>query len=127
MKLSKIIFESSLKIHQELGAGLFESVYRDCLAYELNKYNLNVEKEKTLSINYETLLFDNGYRADIIVNDNIIVEIKSVEKTMPIHKAQILTYLKLSKFSLGLLINFGDRMLKDNFIRFANGNLADEL
>jgi GxxExxY protein len=127
MQPSKIILEASLKIHKELGPGLFESVYRDCLAYELEKNGLLIKKEITLPIQYESLKFDNAYRADLIVNDKIIIEVKSVEKIIPLHRAQLLTYLKLSRHPLGLLINFGDAKIKENFFRFANGDIANEL
>ena len=80
MQPSKIILEASFKIHKELGPGLFESVYRDCLAYELEKNGLSVKKEVILPIQYETLKFENAYRADLIINDQIILEIKSVDK-----------------------------------------------
>jgi GxxExxY protein len=126
-KLSEDILDSAIKIHKTLGPGLLESIYRDCLAYELEKLGYSVEKERVLSVKYEDLCFETGFRADLIVDDQIIVEIKSLEKLSPIHRAQILTYLKLTSYPLGLLINFGQEKLVNGFQRFANGENANEL
>lgn len=127
MKLSENIIDSALKIHKSLGPGLLESVYQNCLAYELNKKNITVQKEVVLPVQYEELNFESGFRADLIVNNYIIIEIKSVDKVQPVHKAQTLTYLKLAKYPLGLLINFGEPLLKNGLHRFANGEAANEL
>lgn len=126
-KISEDIIESAIKVHKTLGPGLLESVYQNCLAYELDKKSIDVKKEVVLPIQYESLDFESGFRADLIVNDNIIVEIKSVEHIQPVHKAQTLTYLKLTNYPLGLLINFGETLLKNGLHRFANGEAANDL
>jgi len=127
MKPSQDIFDCCLKIHKTLGPGLLESVYQNCLGYELEKIGYAVEKEVTLPIKYESLNFEHGFRADLIVNDKIIIEIKSVNSIAAAHKAQILTYIKVANYPLGLLINFGEPLIKNGFHRFANGNEANDL
>jgi GxxExxY protein len=121
--ISKIVFESALKIHQILGPGLLESAYEECLFYELKKYNLKVEKQKQLPLVYEEVNLDAGYRIDIIIEDKFIVEIKSVEALNDVHLAQLLTYLRLSNCKLGLLINFNVNLLKNGVRRVINGTL----
>ena len=121
--ISKIVFESALKIHQILGPGLLESAYEECLFYELKKYNLKVEKQKQLPLVYEEVNLDAGYRIDIIIEDKFIVEIKSVEALNDVHLAQLLTYLRLSNCKLGLLINFNVNLLKNDVRRVINGTL----
>lgn len=121
--ISKIVFESALKIHQVLGPGLLESAYEECLFYELKKYNLKIEKQKQLPLVYEGVKLDAGYRIDIIIEDKFIVEIKSVETLNDVHLAQLLTYLKLSNCKLGLLINFNVSLLKNGVKRVINGSL----
>ena len=110
--ISKIVFESALKIHRVLGPGLLESAYEECMFYELKKYNLKVEKQKQLPLVYEEVKLDAGYIIDIIIEDKFIVEIKSVESLNDVHLAQLLTYLRLSNCKLGLLINFNVDLLK---------------
>lgn len=126
-KISEEIIDSTIKIHKNLGPGLLESVYQNCLFYELNKKGIPTEKEVILSVAYEDMIFESGFRADVIVDKKVIIEIKSTEKIQPVHKAQTLTYLKLSKLPLALLINFGDNMLKSGISRFANGEGANDL
>ena len=121
--ISKIVFESALKVHQTLGPGLLESAYEECMFYELKKSNLRVEKQKALPLVYEEVNLDVGYRIDIIVEDKFIVEIKSVEALNDVHLAQLLTYLRLSDCKLGLLINFNVKLLKDGVRRVVNGVL----
>jgi GxxExxY protein len=121
--ISKIVFESALKIHRILGPGLLESAYEECMFYELKKYNLKVEKQKQLPLVYEEVKLDAGYRIDIIVEDKFIVEIKSVESLNDVHLAQLLTYLRLSNCKLGLLINFNVNLLKNGVKRVINGTL----
>ncbi len=106
-KLSEEILDSAIKIHRALGPGLLESVYQNCLFYELEKKNIKCQKELVLPVHYEDLKFESGFRADLIIDDKIIVEIKSLERMSKIHQAQILTYLMLAGYPLGLLINFG--------------------
>jgi len=124
---SEIIIGCALKIHKTLGPGLLESVYRQCLSYELGKAGLTCQTEIMLPVHYETLSFENGYRADIIVAGKIIIEIKSTDKPNPAHHAQTLTYLKLSGLPLALLINFGHPVLMDGIKRYANGPEANQL
>ena len=121
--ISKIVFESALKVHRILGPGLLESAYEECMFYELKKYDLKVEKQKKLPLVYEEVKLDAGYRIDIIVEDKFIVEIKSVESLNDVHLAQLLTYLKLSNCKLGLLINFNVNLLKNGVKRVINGTL----
>lgn len=121
--ISKIVFESALKVHQTLGPGLLESAYEECLFYELKKHNLKIEKQKQLPLVYEEVKLDAGYRIDIIIEDKFIVEIKSVEALNDVHLAQLLTYLRLSNCKLGLLINFNVNLLKNGVKRVINGTL----
>ena len=104
--ISKEIVDAAFKIHQALGPGLLESVYEVTLAYELRKRGLSVERQSPVQLKYEELVFEEGYRLDLIVEDKVIVEVKSIEEILPIHKKQLLTYLRLSNIRLGLLINF---------------------
>ena len=122
-EISKIVFESALKIHKVLGPGLLESAYEECLFYELKKYDLKVEKQKQLPLIYEEVRLDVGYRIDIIIENKFIVEIKSVEALTDVHLAQLLTYLRLSNCKLGLLINFNVSLLKNGVKRVINGTL----
>jgi GxxExxY protein len=122
-EISKIVFESALKVHKALGPGLLESAYEECLFYELKKTNLKVEKQKPLPLIYEEVNLEIGYRLDIIVEDKFIVEVKSVDSLNDVHLAQLLTYLKLSECKLGLLINFNVKLLKDGVRRVINGAL----
>ena len=110
----------AIKVHRQLGPGLLESAYKECLYYELLKYGLFVEKEKTIPLVYEDVRLDCGYRLDILVDNKLIIEVKSVETLNDIHLAQTLTYLKLSKCKLGLLINFNVLLLKDGIKRVIN-------
>ncbi|KQB43250.1 PDDEXK 3 domain containing protein [Flavobacterium daejeonense] len=122
-EISKIVFESALKVHKALGPGLLESAYEECLFYELKKYNVRVEKQKALPLIYEEVKLDVGYRIDIIIEDKFIVEVKSVETLNNVHLAQLLTYLRLSECKLGLLINFNVKLLKGGVRRVVNGVL----
>lgn len=126
-RLSEEIIASAIKVHKTLGPGLLESVYQNCLAYELEKKKIQVIKESILPVKYEDLLFETGFRADLIVENKVLIEIKSVEKTMPVHRAQTLTYLKLTNYPLALLINFGEPLVKDGIHRFGNGEAANDL
>jgi GxxExxY protein len=116
-EIFKKILDCSFKVHTELGPGLLESAYEECLTYELKKFGLMVEKQKPLPLVYEGIKLDAGYRVDLLVENKIIVEIKSVDALAEIHMAQILTYLKLSGCRLGLLVNFNVKHLKDGIKR----------
>lgn len=120
-ELSKIVFEIGLKIHKNLGPGLFEIVYEECLFYELKKAGLKVEKQKLLPIKYEELTIENAYRLDMIVEDKLILEIKTVDYINSSHKAQLLTYLKMTDCRLGLIINFQSDLFKNGVTRIVNG------
>ncbi|MCX6294919.1 MAG: GxxExxY protein [Bacteroidetes bacterium] len=111
------IIGCAFKVHKALGPGLLESSYEACLFYELTKSGFIVERQRVLPLIYDEIKLDAGYRLDLLVNDSVIIEIKSVEELAPIHKAQILTYLKLSKIKLGLLINFNTVDLKEGIQR----------
>ncbi|RAK24434.1 GxxExxY protein [Flavobacterium aquaticum] len=119
-ELSRIVFDCALKVHQGLGPGLLESAYEECLFYELRKIGLNVEKQKPLPLIYEEVKLDVGYRIDIIVENKLIIEIKSVEALNDVHFAQLLTYLKLTNCKLGLLINFNVSLIKNGVKRVVN-------
>lgn len=111
------IINCAIKVHKVLGPGLLESAYEKCLAYELRKNGLKVESQKEMSITYEDVEIDSGYRIDLLVEDSVIVELKSVTEMKPIFKAQTLTYLKLAKLKVALLINFNEVLLKDGIKR----------
>jgi len=122
-ELSKIVYEAGMKVHKALGAGLLESAYEECLCYELQKIGLFVEKQKALPLIYEDVKLEAGYRIDLLVEQKLVVEIKSVDALNELHLAQILTYLKLSGCKLGLLINFNTVLLKNGVKRVINGQL----
>ena len=119
-ELSRIVFDCALKVHQSLGPGLLESAYEECLFYELRKIGLRVEKQKPLPLIYEEVKLDVGYRIDIIVENKLIIENKSVEALNDVHFAQLLTYLKLTNCKLGLLINFNVSLIKNGVKRVVN-------
>ena len=116
---SKII-GSAIEVHRQLGPGLLESTYQDCLVYELQQINLNVQKEVFIPLMYKNLKLDRGFRIDILVENSIVLELKAVDKITDIHKSQLLTYLKLGKFKLGLLLNFNVKILKQGITRIIN-------
>lgn len=118
--ISKIVLGAAIKIHRSLGPGLLESAYQKCLIYELEKKDLFVEFEKSLPVVYDEIKIDVGYRIDLLVNQKVVIELKSVDYLHDVHLAQILTYLKLSDCKLGLLINFNERYVKDGFKRVVN-------
>ena len=122
-ELAKIVFELGLKVHKNLGPGLLESSYEECLFYEIYKLGIKVEKQKALPLIYEEVKLDIGYRIDLIVENKLIIEIKSAEALNDLHMAQILTYLKLSNCKLGLLINFNSVLFKNGVKRVINGIL----
>jgi GxxExxY protein len=119
-ELSKIVVNCAYKVHKSLGPGLLESAYEECLFYELNKTGLKIEKQKALPLIYEEVKLEIGYRIDLIIENKLIVEIKSVETLNDVHFAQLLTYLKLTNSKLGLLINFNVALIKNGIKRIAN-------
>ncbi len=112
------IVDSCINIHKSLGPGLLEKVYEECLCYELNKRDLVCERQKILSIQYDDLTVQNAFKLDLLVEGTVIVELKSIDCLQPIHDAQILTYMKLTRMPLGLLINFNVPLLKNGLKRF---------
>ncbi len=119
--VAKIIVDACYKIHSTLGPGLLESVYEAVLAHELQLRGLSFVRQQSLPIVYEGVVLDEGFRVDLIVEDLVIVELKSVEAISPVHKKQLNTYLRLSGKRLGLLVNFGSNLIKDGIWRIANG------
>ena len=119
-KLGKTILDCSFKVHTALGAGMLESAYEACLMYELSKCRLKVISQEKLPIVYDGMKLEAGYRIDLFVENEIILEIKAVERVLPVHLAQLLSYLKLSKKNLGFLINFNVPHLRDGIKRVVN-------
>lgn len=119
--LSKIILNACIKVHKELGPGLLESAYEACLEYELKKVGLDVKRQVSLPLQYDDVFIDCAYIADLIINDLVIIELKAVKKLDDIHMAQILSYLRISKLKLGLLINFNETTFIQGFKRIVNG------
>ncbi|MNR29650.1 hypothetical protein D3C85_1470490 [compost metagenome] len=119
-ELSRVVFDCALKVHQALGPGLLESAYEECLFYELKKTHLDVQKQKPLPLIYEEVKLDVGYRLDLIIENKLILEIKSVDALNDIHFAQLLTYLKLTNCKLGLLMNFNVVLIKNGIKRVVN-------
>ncbi|MBX7105373.1 MAG: GxxExxY protein [Gemmataceae bacterium] len=120
-EIATVIVDAAYNIHVRLGPGLLESVYARILEHELRRRGLRVAREVPIPFRFDDLTFDEGFRADLIVEELVIVELKSVEVTAPVHKKQLLTYLKLADRRLGLLINFGAAMIKDGIFRLVNG------
>lgn len=119
-ELSRIIVDISYRIHRKLGPGLLESVYEAILFYELSSLNLNVERQKPIPILWEEIQLDIGFRSDLIVENKVIIEIKSVEQISNVHPKQLLTYLRVTKLKLGLLINFNEALIKNGITRIVN-------
>ena len=119
-QLSSKIIGTAIEVHKTLGPGLLESAYEECLCHELSIQGLLFEKQKPLSIDYKGKKLDCGYRLDIIVEKAVIIELKTCEKIEPIHKAQLLTYLKLSGINLGLILNFDVSLMRDGIVRIVN-------
>lgn len=121
-EIASLVIDASFSIHKTLGPGLLESVYESVLAYELSEAGLFVERQKAVPINYRELSFDEGFRLDLLVDAQLIVELKSVENIHPVHPKQLLTYLRLMNLPLGLLINFGAPLLKEGLKRVVNNH-----
>jgi GxxExxY protein len=119
-QLSSKIIGAAIEVHKTLGPGLLESAYEDCLCHELSIQGLLFEKQKPLPVVYKGKQLDCGYRLDIVVEKAVIIELKSCEKIEPIHKAQLLTYLKLSGLNLGLILNFNVPLMRDGIVRMVN-------
>lgn len=119
-EISKDVVDSCYQIHKKLWPGLLESVYEEILFYELGKHDLQCERQVEIPVVYEKITLKAGFRADIIVEKKVIVELKSVETITPVHKKQLLTYLKLTELKLGLLVNFNVNLIKDGIVRIVN-------
>ena len=120
-ELSKIVVHCCFKIHSELGPGLLESVYEEVLSHEIRKANLAFTRQQGIPLVYDNVKLDLGFRSDIIVENKLILEIKSVELIAPVHQKQLLTYLRITKLKLGLLINFNEALIKNGIQRIVNG------
>ena len=114
------VIGAAIEVHKALGLGLLESTYEECLCHELLLRKIAFERQKTLSVKYKGVKLDCGYRLDIVVDNRLILELKSVEKIEPIHKAQLLTYLKLSNINIGLLLNFNVPVMREGIVRIVN-------
>jgi GxxExxY protein len=119
-KISYTIIGLAIEVHKHLGPGLLESAYQECLYFEIKNEGLIVEKEKSIPIIYKGLKLEQGYRLDLLIENKIVIELKTVENFTPVHYAQILTYLKLGKYPLGLLLNYNSKILRNNIKRFIN-------
>jgi GxxExxY protein len=120
-EISRIIVDVAYKIHIKLGPGLLESVYEAIMCHELIKRGLKVERQKPIPVIWDEIFLDIGFRSDLIVEDKVIVELKSVETLSKVHSKQILTYLKITNMKLGLLINFNEALIRDGIYRIVNG------
>lgn len=123
-EIGKIIVNCAVHLHKELGPGLLETVYEVILARQLQDEGLKVDRQIPIPIEFKGIRFDEGFRADMIVNDKVILELKSVESVSKAHKKQVLTYLKLTGMKLGYLLNFGEAMMKDGIFRIINGTIV---
>jgi GxxExxY protein len=122
-EIGEIVVDCAVRLHKELGPGLLESVYEVLLAHELETKGLDVRRQVPIPIKYGGITFDEGFRADIVVEEKVILELKSVESTLKVHKKQVLTYLKLTDAKLGYLLNFGEALMKDGITRLINGKI----
>ena len=122
-QIGNVVVRRAIELHRDLGPGLLESVYEALLAHSLQEAGLRVQRQMIIPIQYKNIQFDEGFRADLIIEEKVILELKSVERTNPAHKKQLLTYLKLSGLKVGYLLNFGEALMKDGITRIINGQL----
>jgi GxxExxY protein len=120
-EIATVVVDAAYRLHTELGPGIFEIVYEVCLAHELRKRGFSVERQMPIPITWDGIRFDEGFRADLIIDNCVIVEVKSIAALDPVHSKQVLTYLRLMDKRLGLLINFGEHLIKHGIKRIANG------
>jgi GxxExxY protein len=120
-EISRVVVDASIHVHRILGVGLYESVYEAVLSHELEKRGLQVKRQVPIAVVYDGIQFDEGFRADIIVDEKVVLELKSVEKLNKSHRKQIQTYLRLSGRKLGFLLNFGAALMRDGIVRAVNG------
>src|SRR3990172_5366167 len=117
-QLTRLIIGAAIEVHKQLGPGLLESAYEECLAYELIKSGLPIERQKPIPVVYKEIKLDYGYRVDILVNEIVVLELKSVDALAPVHEAQLLTYMKFAQKNIGLLVNFNVTVLKNGLRRY---------
>ena len=120
-EIGHAIIGAAMKVHSAVGPGLLESAYETCLMYELEKQRIRVRSQVPIAVRYEDLVVDNGYRVDLLVNDRVIVELKAVQAILPVHRGQLLSYLRLGGFRLGFLLNFHVAHMRDGIVRMVNG------
>jgi GxxExxY protein len=120
-EIGTAIVDAAMKVHSQLGPGLLESAYGLCIAHELRMADLSVRQEVVIPIRYNSLTIQNGYRIDLLVNDRVVIELKVLEAVLPVHKAQLLSYLRLGSFKLGYLLNFHVAHMRDGITRMVNG------
>jgi GxxExxY protein len=120
-EIGTAIIASAMKVHAAVGPGLLESAYETCLSYELETQALPVRRQVLIPIRYEGLTIDNGYRIDLLVGDRVVVELKAIETILPVHRGQLLSYLRLGRFKLGYLLNFNVARMRDGIVRLVNG------
>jgi GxxExxY protein len=120
-EIGTAIISAAMKVHSAVGPGLLESAYETCLLYELEKQGLPVCRQVSIPIRYDDLTIDNGYRIDLLVGDRVVVELKALEMILPVHRAQLLSYLRLGPFKLGYLLNFNVARMRDGIVRLVNG------
>ena len=118
--ITEQIIGAAIDVHRALGPGLLESAYEACLAFELVSRGLKIEQQRALPVVYRDVKLDCGYRLDLVVENSIVIELKAVEQILPVHRAQLLSYLKLAGLKAGLLVNFHSKMLKDGIVRLVN-------
>lgn len=123
-ELSGVVIDAAMKVHTALGAGLLEHVYKACLRHELMRRGIHVRSEVTLPVFYDGITIDIGYRLDLLVEDRIIIELKSVEQITSLHRAQLLTYLKLARKTVGLIVNFNTPHLRNGIVRLINSSAS---
>ena len=120
-EIGTAIIVLAMKVHAAVGPGLLESAYESCLLYELEKRGLLVQRQVSMPLRYEDFIIDNGYRVDLLVGDRVVVELKALEAILPVHRAQLLSYLRLGRFKLGYLLNFNVARMLDGIVRLVNG------
>jgi GxxExxY protein len=120
-EIGTAIIASAMKVHSAVGPGLLESAYEACLLYELERQGVPVHRQVLIPIQYENLKIDNGYRIDLLVGDCVVVELKAVEGILPVHRGQLLSYLRLGRFKLGYLLNFNVAHMREGIVRMVNG------
>jgi GxxExxY protein len=125
-EIARIVVDAAYGIHKHFGPGLHESVYEVCLVHDLQKRGLQAERQKKISVKYDGITFEEGFRADVIVEEKLVLELKAIEEVRPVHKKQLLTYLRLTDKRLGLLINFEEELIKDGIFRVVNGLPEDQ-